>query len=151
MFFLSKKRFVEMAVHHGMASNLEADDQRERADERGLPLLKQWEETYRADYETMTKEINEALWSAFWIIVVVVALAIGIAANLDRISLSLPLAPVRAATFIGSALVAWATLMELAGDIPVWDGQPFPQLAHTVIFKVIFLSGVSLVLTSVLI
>ncbi|MDP1637358.1 MAG: hypothetical protein Q8K74_12345 [Candidatus Nitrotoga sp.] len=140
-----------MAVLHGMACNLEADDQRKRADERGLPLLKQWEETYRSDYAKMTEEINTALWSAFWTIVVVIALSIGVAASIDRVGLLLPLDPVRTVTFIGSALVAWATLMELGGDFPVWDGKAFPQLAHGVIFKVIFLSGVSLVLTSILI
>jgi len=140
-----------MAVAHGMACNLEADDQRKRADEGGSAVLKRWEETYRSDYAKMTVEINAALWSAFWTIVVIVAFAIGVAAKLDRFGLSLPFDPVRAVTFIGSALVAWATLMELAGDFPVWDGKAFPQLAHTVIFKAIFLPGILLVLTSVLI
>ena len=151
MFFVSKSKFLDMAVAHGMACNLESDDRRKRADDGGSDVLKRWEETYRSDYTEMTTEINAALWSAFWTIVVVVVIAIGVAANLDRIGLSLPLDPVRAVTFIGSALVAWATLMELAGDFPVWDGKAFPQLAHTVIFKVIFLSGILLVLSSVLI
>ena len=151
MFFVSKSKFLNMAVAHGMACNLEADDQRKRADDGGFDVLKRWEETYRSDYTKMTTEINAALWSAFWTIVVVVVIAIGVAANLDRIGLLLPLDPVRAVTFIGSALVVWATLMELAGDFPVWDGKAFPQLAHTVIFKVIFLSGILLVLSSVLI
>jgi hypothetical protein len=151
VFFVSKSKFIDMAVAHGMACNLEADDQRTRAAEGGSAVLKQWEKTYRSDYTEMTIVINAALWSAFWIIVIVVALAIGVAANLDRLGLSLPLDPVRAVTFIGSALVAWATLMELAGDFPVWDDKAFPQLAHTVIFKIIFLSGILLVLTSVLI
>ena len=150
VFFVSKSKFIDMAVAHGMACNLEADDQRKRADEGGSAVLKKWEETYRSDYSEMTTEINAALWSAFWTIVVVVAFSIGVAAELNRLALSLPLDPVRAVTFIGSALVAWATLMELAGDFPVWDGKAFPQLAHTVIFKVIFLSGILLVLTSIL-
>ena len=150
VFFVSKRKFIDMAVAHGMACNLEADDQRKRADEGGAAVLTRWEETYRSDYSKMTTEINGALWSAFWTIVVVAAFSIGVAANLNRLALSLPLDPVRAVTFIGSALVAWATLMELAGDFPVWDGKAFPQLAHTVIFKVIFLSGILLVLTSIL-
>jgi hypothetical protein len=151
VFFLSKGKFLDMAVAHGMARNLEADDQRKRADEGGAAVLKQWEEIYRKDYTKMTAEINAALWSAFRTIAFVVALAIGVATNLDRLGLSLPFDPIRTVTFIGSALVAWATLMELAGDFPVWDGKAFPQLAHTVIFKVIFLSGILLILTSVLI
>ena len=92
-----------------------------------------------------------ALWSAFWAIVVVIAIATGVAAYLDRVGPSLPLNTVKSMTFAGSALVAWATLMELGGDFPVWDGKAFPQLAHTVIFKAIFLPGVLLILTSVLI
>lgn len=151
MFFLSRKKFVEMAVLDGMALNLEQEDQRKRAEEGGSTLLKQWEEHYRSDYAKMTTEINAALWSAFWTIVVVVAISAGIAAYLDRASLSLPLDIVRSITFIGSGLVAWATLMELGGDFPVWDGKAFPQLVHTVIFKAIFVSGVLLVLTGILI
>lgn len=151
VFFVSKKKFVDMAVLHGMACNLEADDQRKRADESGLPLLRLWEETYRSGYGDMTREISAALWSAFWATVVVATLSIGIAAHLDRVSLALPLDSPRAVTFIGSALVAWATLMELGGDFSVWDGKAFPQLTHTILFKAIFLSGILLVLISVLI
>jgi len=151
LFFLSKKRFIEMGVLHGMAVNLERQDQQRAVEDRGVQLLNQWEEQYRSDYTTMTNAINAALWSAFWTIVIVVAIAIGIATFLDRISPSLPLDTVRSMTFAGSALVAWATLMELGGDFPVWDGKAFPQLAHTVIFKTIFVPGVLLILTSVLI
>lgn len=151
VFFLSKKRFIEMAVLDGMAGNLESEDQRNRADEIGPKLLRQWEERYRSDYTEMTIAINTALWSAFWIIVAVIVLSLGFAAYLERVSLSLPLDLVKTTTFLGSALVAWATLMELGGDFPVWDGRGFPQLAHTVIFKAIFVPGVLLLLASILI
>ena len=134
-----------------MALNLESEDQRKRADENGPQLLKQWEEHYRSDYTKMTNAINAALWSAFWTIVAVITLSIGVAAYLERVSPSLPLDIVKSMTFVGSALVAWATLMELGGDFPVWDGKAFPQLAHTVIFKAIFVPGVLLVLTSLLV
>ena len=82
VFFVSKKKFVDMPVLHGMACNLEADDQRKRAGKDGLPLLKQWEETYRSDYADMTREINVALWSAFWTMAVVIALSTSVAAHL---------------------------------------------------------------------
>ena len=140
-----------MAVLDGMACNLDSEDQRKRADEKGPELLRQWEERYRSDYTKMTSAINTALWSAFWIIVAVIILSLGFAAYLERVSLSLPIDLVKSTTFMGSALVAWATLMELGGDFPVWDGKAFPQLAHTVIFKAIFVPGVLLVLTSILI
>lgn len=151
VFFLSKKKFIEMAVHDGMALNLENEDQRKKVNEKGPQLLKQWEEHYRSDYTEMTQAINSALWTAFWIIVVVIVLSIGVAAYLERVSPSLPPNTVRSMTLVGSALVAWATLMELGGDFPVWDGKTFPQLAHTIIFKAIFVPGVLLGLTSVLI
>lgn len=151
VYFLSKKKFTEMAVLDGMAMNLEAEDQRKRAEERDSQLLKQWEEQYRSDYATMTNAINAALWSALWTIVVIIAISTGIAAYIDRVDPSLPMDIVRSMTFAGSALVAWATLMELGGDFPVWDEKAFPQLAHAIIFKAIFVPGVLLVLTSVLI
>ena len=151
MFFLSKKKFIEMAVLHGMARNLESPDQLKAAQERGEELLHHWEETYRTDYTKMTVAIDAALWSAFWTIVGVVVLALVIAAIFERIGLSLPIDYGKSTTFLGSTLVAWATLMELAGDFPVWNGKAFPQLAHTVIFKSIFVPGVFLILTSILI
>lgn len=139
-----------MAVQHGMACNLESEDQLKRANERGHELLKQWEERYRTDYTKMTVAIDRALWSALRIILVVVALSLGIAGLLGRVSFTLPLDYVKATTFVGSTLVAWATLMELGGDFPVWNGKAFPQLAHTVVFKSIFVPGVLLVLTGML-
>jgi hypothetical protein len=65
LFFLLKKKFIEMAVLHGMAINLEAEDQRQRVEDRGTELLKQWEERYRSDYVKMTNEINAALCVRF--------------------------------------------------------------------------------------
>lgn len=139
-----------MAIQDGMARNLESEDQLKCANERGDELLKQWEELYRADYAKMTIEIDRALWSALRIIVVVVVLSLGIAGFLGRVGVLLPLDHVKATTFFGSTLIAWATLMELGGDFPVWDGKAFPQLAHTVVFKSIFVPGVLLVLTGML-
>jgi hypothetical protein len=150
MFLCSKRRFIEMAVQHGMACNLESEDQLKRANERGQDLLKQLEERYRTDYTKMTIEIDAALWWALRIILAVVVLSLVIAGLLGRVSLSLPLDYVKVTTFVGSTLVAWATLMELGGDFPVWDGKAFPQMAHTVVFKSIFVPGVLLVLTGVL-
>ena len=151
MFLLSKRTFIEMAVQHGMACNLESEDQLKSANERGQELLKRWEEQYRTDYTKMTIEIDAALWSALRIILVVVVLSLGVAGLLGRVSFSLPLDYIKSTTFVGSALVAWATLMELGGDFPVWDGRAFSQLAHTVVFKSIFVPGVLLVLTGMLV
>jgi hypothetical protein len=151
MFLWSKRTFIEMAVQHGMACNLESEDQLKRANERGQELLKHWEEQYRSGYTKMTIAIDTALWWALSIILVVVVLSLGIAWLLGRVSLSLPLDHIKATTFVGSTLIAWATLMELGGDFPVWDGKAFPQLAHAVVFKSIFVPGVLLVLTGMLI
>lgn len=114
--FFCQKKFIEMAVLDGMAINLEADDQQKHVAERGPQLLKQWEEQYRADYAKMTNEINAALWSALWAILFVIAVSTGIAGYFLRISPSLTFDTVRFVTYVGSALVAWATLMELGGD-----------------------------------
>lgn len=140
-----------MAVLDGMTANLESEDQRKRAEQAGPQLLTQWEQTYRSDYSRMTEAINAALWRSFWIIVGVAIIAGVISVYVERLSVVLPFDAVRSMTFVGSALVAWATLMELGGDFPVWDEKAFPQLAHSVIFKAIFVPGVLLVLTSILI
>ena len=133
-----------------MAENLDEEDQQKLARERGEVLLEQWENTYRSDYDIMRAAIRASLWSSFWIIVSAALLAVAAGLALGRISLSLPIDASKVLAFAGSALVAWATLMELGGDFPVWDGKAFPQLAHTVVFKAIFVPGVAMVLASVL-
>jgi len=150
LFLISRKRYVDLAVNHGMAVNLEAEDQRRFLEERGPEVLAQWEQTYRKDYQKMADAIFYALWSAFGIMVVLALMAVAVGLFFGKISPAWPIDPNKLTTFIGSFLVGWATLMELGGNIPTWDGVSFPQLTHSAIFKMIFSPGVFLVLTSIL-
>jgi len=150
LFFISKKRFIEIAVQHGMAINLESEDQKKCAEERGDEVLPMWKDTYQRNYSEMTYALNSALWSSFWIIFLLIILAVTIAYFFGRIHLVLPFDWARFTTFLGSTLVGWGTLMELGNDFTVWDGPSFPQLAHKIIFKSIFIPGVLLILISIL-
>ena len=142
----SKAKFLETAVSHGMAVNLEQDGQSKKAQERGRELLEKWEATYRTDYEEMRDAICSALWSSFFTIFLVSALAVVVGVYTGRIGVNFPLDVPKTLAFAGTALVAWATLMELGGDFPVWDGKAFPQIAHSVVFKTIFVPGVAMLL-----
>lgn len=151
-FFLvfSKEKFVEIAISDGMARNLAAEDQRKRADERGEDLLNQWEQTYKRDYSEMREQIIFELWSSFWTVFCIVGVALIISATLGSVGLEHQFNPKKLVSVLGSALVAWAALMELGGNFPVWDGDSFPQLAHKVVFKIIFVPGILLVTTGIL-
>jgi len=148
-FLVARKRYLDMAVSDGMASNLEAPDQKKLAQERGAEILQSWEAKYRTDYTEMTNKISQALWSSFWTMVIASAVSLLAAFYLQKIDFSFPFSPSKFATFTGSALVSWAALMELGGNFPVWDGGSFPQKVHTVIFKAIFIPGVLGVLVSI--
>ena len=139
-----------MAVDDGMAINLEADDQRKRAEERGDEILSAWEENYRNSYSEMASEISSALWSSFGIVSLLSIISAAVAVYFGRAGLALDFDPVRSMAFLGSALVGWATLMELGNDFMVWDGPAFPQLVHAILFKSIFITGLLLVLMSIL-
>lgn len=148
-FFISRKKYIEMAVSHGMACNLEADDQKKSAEERGDVLLAQWERQYRKDYTEMTSEITSALWSSFWVVLLLIFVSFSLAFYFGSLSIDRAFDPVKAIAYVGSSLVGWAALMELGNDFMVWDGPAFPQLVHKVIFKAIFLPGVFFVLLSI--
>ncbi len=140
-----------MAVSDGMAANLEAPDQKKLEQERGEEILRSWEVGYQNGYAEMTNKISQALWSSFWTMVVVSAVSLLAAFYLQKLSFSLPFNPSKFVAYVGSALVGWAALMELGGNLPVWDGGSFPQEVHTVIFKAIFIPGVLGVLMSIVI
>ena len=142
----SKAKFVELSISHGMAVNLDEEDQANLLKERGAKLLEDWEKTYREDSEAMREEICSALWSSFWTIVSVAIISCIFGACTGKIDSSLPVDVPKILTFTGTALVAWAALMELGGDFPVWDGKAFPQLAHSVLFKSIFVPGVAMIM-----
>lgn len=149
--FLSKSKFIDMSVQHGMACNLEAEDQMKLARENGKEVLDRWEKRYRRDYTEMTNEIKSALFSSLLSILAVSILAFGIACYFGYINFSMPIDYSKTITFIGSMIIAWATLMELGGDFNTYDGKAFPQQAHSIIFKSLFVPGVFLVLIGLLI
>ncbi|WP_027158174.1 hypothetical protein [Methylobacter luteus] len=150
-FFVARKKYLDMAVSDGMAANLEAPDQKKLEQERGEEILRSWEVGYQNGYAEMTNKISQALWSSFWTMVVVSAVSLLAAFYLQKLSFSLPFNPSKFVAYVGSALVGWAALMELGGNLPVWDGGSFPQEVHTVIFKAIFIPGVLGVLMSIVI
>jgi len=146
LLLVSKKAFLEMAVNHGMAINLESPDQRRHAEARGGELIAEWENSYRSGYSEMVAEIRGALWGSFAAIAFLSLTAIAIGLFNGSVSASLSYDLPKALTFVGTALVAWATLMELGGSFMVWDGPAYPQIAHKVLFKSIFLPGIALLL-----
>jgi hypothetical protein len=148
-FFVDRKKFLGMAVTDGMAANLEAPDIKQKAEEEAF--LRLCESNYREDYENMTKEISQALWTSFLTLAAISALSLLAAYCLGKVSFSLPFNLSKFVAYIGSALVGWAALMELGGNLPAWDGNSFPQEVHTIIFKAIFIPGALAVLTSILI
>lgn len=149
-FVLSKKRFIEMAVRDGMAFNLAAEDQKIHIEEQGEKLLRVWEQQYRQAYTEMTNEILNALWTSFRTTIFLVVFSAFLTYCLGGLSLKLPFSLAKFISYVGSALVGWSALMQLGNDFMVWDEPAFPQKAHTIVFKAIFIPGVFLILLSVL-
>lgn len=149
-FLFSRKRYIDLAVDHGMALNLEAKDQLKRAEEGGESVLKGWEENYRSGYINMTMTIRKALWEALAFIMLVAFIAVLVGINFGKISSSLSIDYMRIAVFLGTFLTGWATLMELGGSLHTWDGGSLPELTHQAIFKVLFVPGVCLIFVGIL-
>jgi hypothetical protein len=139
-----------MAIEDGMAANLATESAQKFYEESGDGILDTWEEEYRADYTMMINAIRSEFRSAFFVVLALVSAVLSIGNLTGRLDPSLPFDLLTTLAFLGSALVGWATLVELGGDFTVWDGKAFPQLAHTVIFKAIFLPGIFIILLSIL-
>ena len=129
---LSQKKYTKMAIRHNMAINLEAKDLRVKYEKGEYPQAG-W---HAEAGEDARKAANHLLFELFKSFCWSLAGAIDIAKNL---------------TFIGTFLASWATLFELGGAIATWKGEALHEKIHPVLFTLLFVPGVCLILSGIVI
>ena len=146
-FIFARKRFLQLAVWHGMAINLEAPDLRAHFEKGDYPK-KGWEIAELQDAAADAKRIQKSLVSSFLLIALGAAFAVAIGLLGGSLEIERSLNAVNVLAFAGTFLVAWATLMELGGALQTWSGESLPEQIHPFLFKVIFVPGVALLFIS---
>jgi len=145
----SADRYIEMAIKHGMAIALESKDLYQKYEIGEYPP-KGWEEEARKGAKEHRNHLVKSLCISFcWLSVVsIIAIIFGIFKG--KLDGNLPIDAAKLSAFIGTFLASWATLFELGGAVVTWKGEALHEKVHPIIFQVLFISGIGLILSSII-
>lgn len=129
-----------MAVAHGMAINLEANDLRKAFDEGRFPSAG-WEIRARSDADAHAKELRSGMWSALTTTLAFAVAGLMLAAVLGKVHPALPLDWGKMLSVVGGLLAAWATLFELGGYAETYSGEALHEKLRSTFFRAAFLPG----------
>lgn len=136
----SHDTYLDMAVSHCMAINLEANDLRLAFDEGSFPEAG-WETAARLSAGAHAKELRAGMWSALMTTVAFAVTGLMLAAVLGKVHPALPLDWGKVLSVVGGLLAAWATLFELGGYTETYSGEALHEKLRPVFFRAAFLPG----------
>lgn len=134
------ERYLEMAVSHGMAINLEAADLRRLFDQGRFPRVG-WEVEARSNADAHAKELKAGLRSSLLTTLAFAAAGIALLLALGKIHPALPPDWGKAMSMLGGLLAAWATLYELGGYTATYSGEALHEKLRPTFFRAAFLPG----------
>lgn len=149
-FLFSRKRYISIAINHGMAINLQKADHRKRYEEGKFPS-KDWETVAKKKAIIGAAQVKRGLFCSFAQILLVALISLGIAYIKGSVNPMLPINCSLLASFLGVFLASWATLMELGGGFATYSGEALHELIHPAIFKLLFIPGVFLLLLGIVV
>ena len=139
----SHERYLEFALQHNLAVNIDAPDMRTRFD-RGEYPPSTWADQAREAAALHAQQLKSGLWRSLVTSAVFFAAGITMAAALGKISPDLPISPGKCISMVGGFLAAWATLFELGGYAETFSGEAIHEIVRPVLFKGIFLPGLTI-------
>ena len=139
-FLFAHKRYLQMAISHSMAINLESRGALESFQQGNYPLDER-EKNLLESAEEAAKGVRRGIWSSFLMVTVASLVAVLLAYCLDKVSPDLPVSWPKLLGLSGGFLAAWATLMELGGLMETYSGEALHELVHPALFKVLFVPG----------
>jgi hypothetical protein len=141
--FFNEEKYLDLAMSHGMAVDLEAADLAAKYKAGTFPKPG-WEEDARVLARQGREELLSAFRSSLVVLVAITFLAIASLSIAGNISPDLPVAWAKVFSAVGGFLTAWATLFALGSIWRSWDGVALHELVHPKLFKLLFLPGVFL-------
>ncbi len=144
LFIFSTKRYLKLAVNHYIAINLEADDLRKKYEEGGYPDEAKIEKQARSSIYKLRSSLTKSLLAV--LITLNCALLFGFI--LGKVN---PFEWIKIMEIFAALLLMWSTLFELGWGLRTWKGQALHELVHSLLFKIIFLTGSLLLMASLVI
>lgn len=129
-----------MAVLHGMAINLEADDLRQKFDSGSYPTAG-WEAEARTHADAHGRELKGGILSALITTIAFALTGLLMASAFGKVHPSLPLDWGKVLSVFGGLLAAWATLFELGGYTETCNGEALHEKLRPMFFRTVFLLG----------
>lgn len=139
-FLFRHQTYLDMAVSHGMAINLEARDLR-RAFEEGKFPSAGWEADARVSAAKHAQELRKGMLSALISTIAFASVGLVLAAVLGKVHPTLPLDFGKLMSVFGGLLAAWATLFELGGYSETFSGEALHERLRPFFFRAAFLPG----------
>jgi hypothetical protein len=138
LFLFLFSKYQRIAANHNIAINLEAPDLR-RSFENG---------TYKPDVRDFlinavesANELRRALLKSFFAVSFTLCIALLLAFIEGSVKPSLPLSWKSVFEITAAFLLMWSTLFELGWGLRTWKGQALHELIHSLVFRIIFISG----------
>ena len=141
--FTAFNRYLDLAVAHSLAVNLEANDFATKF-ARGECPKPGWEAEVRTIAATRGRQAREALWKSLAITALFIGLGVAAAAVAGRVHPSLAWDVAKVLSAVGAGLAGWATLFQLGGFIRTWSGRGLHEVVRPILFQAIFLPGLAL-------
>lgn len=134
------EKYLDWAVSHGMAINLEAQDLRLAFDAGKFPPAG-WEVDARLDAAVHAHELKRGLFSALATTLAFAAAGLALAAISGKVHPGLPWDWGKVLSVAGGLLAAWATLFELGGYRETFSGELLHEQLRPFFFRAAFLPG----------
>ena len=86
-------------------------------------------------------KLKAYLVKSFFIVLCTLLLAVIIGLFANKVSLSLPVSLDKTINIISVFLLTWVALFELGWSLRTWKGEAMHELVHSLLFKIILVSG----------
>jgi anti-sigma factor RsiW len=142
-FLFARQRYLDLALQHNLAINIEAPDMRKMF-ERGDYPQPDWEGQARATAASHAGQLGSGLWTSLITAAIFLLAGLVAAAMFGELAPDLSFAPAKFISTVGGFLAAWATLFELGGYAETMNGEALHEVVRPVLFKAIFLPGLAI-------
>ena len=139
----NRKKFMDLAVVHALAL-CAANKQYTEVIAQGEFPPAGWRDKTKSQLAEPTAELVHSFWSSLGVTLLFVAVGLIAAWFIGRLALDRPIGIGKILSVLGAFLAAWATLFELGGVAATFSGEQLHELVHPILFRAVFLPGVSL-------
>ncbi len=150
LFLFLRRKYISLAINHGMAVNLQSPDLLKQYQEGKFPKEGWGIEAEKSAIQA-ANQISRGLWSSFSFILLITSIALCAGYVNGTVHPSFSFNYSLLASFIGTYLASWATLMELGGGFATYSGEALHELIHPAMFKLLFIPGVCFILLGIVV